>query len=106
MQIEQALNSGNFYLPNPGKSLNKSFLKVNPKRTQIGAQGEPHQTSLIFTRRCRKPTSQANCGSEMAAMTGNTGSLTFIGLCLLFLMGLGIKEYPFGRCKIWERRQI
>jgi hypothetical protein len=35
MQIEQALNSGNFHILKPRKALNKAFLKVKPNRTQI-----------------------------------------------------------------------
>ncbi len=35
MQVEQALNSRNFHIVNPGKALNKAFLKGNPNRIQI-----------------------------------------------------------------------
>jgi hypothetical protein len=35
MQIEPALNSGNFHILKPRKALNKAFLKVKPNRTQI-----------------------------------------------------------------------
>ena len=35
MQIEKALNSGNFHILKPRKALNKAFLKVKPNRTQI-----------------------------------------------------------------------
>lgn len=35
MQFEQALNSGNFHILNPGKALNKAFLKVMANRSQI-----------------------------------------------------------------------
>jgi len=35
MQIEPALNSGNFQILKPRKALNKAFLKVKPNRTQI-----------------------------------------------------------------------
>lgn len=35
MQIEKALNPGNFHILKPRKALNKAFLKVKPNRSQI-----------------------------------------------------------------------